>query len=331
MTQDSASVSVSVLLPAYNARTIVGRAIDSVLAQTHPGWELIVVDDASSDGTADAVEARYAGEPRARVIRATSNGGPARARNMALREARGTWVALIDADDAWKPERLEHMLAIAAKGADAVFDNLCGFDAHGGIQTGPVFPALAEDGFGIAELVAPVVAGSELDYGYLKPMMRGAFLREHAITYDESLRSAEDLVFYIEVFLAGAAVLATSEPLYIYTTPRGSKTGLFSDYSHSVPGDAAVVVALERLMARRRVGPAHEARAAIESRMSFLRRIGPVSSFYYARRKRDFASMLRLAATEPAVQVELSRKVGQVLARKVKRWAPPGRARAGEG
>jgi len=102
------SVLVSVILPVYNRAASVGRAIESVLAQTHRDLELIVVDDGSTDGTRAAVE-RYA--PRVQLL-SQSHAGPYAARNLALRHARGELVAFIDSDDAWLPDRLAAQLPL---------------------------------------------------------------------------------------------------------------------------------------------------------------------------------------------------------------------------
>ena len=99
---------VSVILPVYNRAASVGRAIESVLSQTWRDFELIVVDDGSTDGTRAAVE-RYA--PRLRVLEQPHAGAYA-ARNLALRHARGELVAFIDSDDAWLPDRLERQIPL---------------------------------------------------------------------------------------------------------------------------------------------------------------------------------------------------------------------------
>lgn len=98
---------VSVIIPAYNAGRIVGRAIESALAQTAPPFEIIVVDDGSSDDTA-AVAEKYAG--KVRVLR-QANAGPAAARNRGARAAAGEWLGFLDSDDAWFPTKLERQLA----------------------------------------------------------------------------------------------------------------------------------------------------------------------------------------------------------------------------
>src|SRR5687767_11564824 len=96
-------VSVSVIIPAYNAALWVGRAIESALRQTVPPAEILVVDDGSSDDTAKTVEP-YA--PLVRLIR-RDNGGPAAARNTGAKASLGGWLALLDSDDAWLPTKLE--------------------------------------------------------------------------------------------------------------------------------------------------------------------------------------------------------------------------------
>ena len=98
---------VSVIIPAYNVGRIVGRAIESALAQTAPPLEIIVVDDGSSDDTG-AVAEQYGA--KVRVLR-QANAGPAAARNRGARAAAGDWLAFLDSDDAWLPTKLERQLA----------------------------------------------------------------------------------------------------------------------------------------------------------------------------------------------------------------------------
>jgi glycosyltransferase involved in cell wall biosynthesis len=104
---------VSVVIPSYNRAHCVCRAVDSVLGQTHPHVEAIVVDDGSKDGTDELVRRTYAGDPRVRVIR-KPNGGVSSARNEGMRAARGEFVALLDSDDAYLPWKLEVQLACLA-------------------------------------------------------------------------------------------------------------------------------------------------------------------------------------------------------------------------
>lgn len=98
---------VSVIVGVYNKERFVGECLRSVLAQTYANWELIVVDDASTDGSLGEVERAVGHDPRVRIIRRERNSGhPGVARNEALRSARGKYVAFLDADDLWKPGKL---------------------------------------------------------------------------------------------------------------------------------------------------------------------------------------------------------------------------------
>jgi glycosyltransferase involved in cell wall biosynthesis len=100
---------VSVVIPTYNRAHLVGRAIRSVLGQTFSDFELIVVDDGSTDNTVEVV--RGFQDPRIRLVRLAKNCGGSRARNEGIRVARGEWVAFLDDDDEWLPRKLELQVA----------------------------------------------------------------------------------------------------------------------------------------------------------------------------------------------------------------------------
>ena len=101
---------VSIITPCYNGERYIAETIESVLGQTYANWEMLIVDDGSSDGTYD-LAARYAErDDRVRLIR-QANAGTAAARNRAMREAQGRYIALLDADDLWDRDFLERQLA----------------------------------------------------------------------------------------------------------------------------------------------------------------------------------------------------------------------------
>lgn len=113
----------SVIIPLYQKAPYIERCLDSVAAQTLADYEVIVVDDGSTDGGGDLVRARH--DPRLRVIR-QENAGEGAARNRGIAEATGAWVALLDADDEWRPSFLEATLEVAVTNQDlvAVFANI---------------------------------------------------------------------------------------------------------------------------------------------------------------------------------------------------------------
>ncbi|HWI27298.1 MAG TPA: glycosyltransferase family 2 protein [Stellaceae bacterium] len=108
----SSGTAVSVIIPAFNRRHEISRAIQSALGQTRAPDEVIVIDDASTDGTADVVSAL--GESRVRVLRRPRNWGAAAARNVGIEAAQSDWIAFLDSDDEWDPRKLELQLAALA-------------------------------------------------------------------------------------------------------------------------------------------------------------------------------------------------------------------------
>lgn len=103
---------VSIIVPVYNVEKMIQETMDSVLAQTYPHWELLLVEDCSKDNSAGVIMDYMAekGDNRIRLIRQPSNQGAARARNRGLNEARGRYISYLDADDLWMPEKLERQL-----------------------------------------------------------------------------------------------------------------------------------------------------------------------------------------------------------------------------
>ena len=106
-TGTTTSPLVSVIVGVYNKERFIGECLRSVLSQTYTNWELIVVDDASTDNSLAEAEHAIAGDSRARIVRRKTNSGlPAVARNEGIRVAQGKYVAFLDADDLWKTEKL---------------------------------------------------------------------------------------------------------------------------------------------------------------------------------------------------------------------------------
>lgn len=96
---------VSVVMPAYNSGRFITEAISSVLAQTYSNWELLIVDDASTDATAELLQ-NFRQDDRIKIFRFSENKGTQFSRNKAIEEASGDFIAFLDADDLWKPEKL---------------------------------------------------------------------------------------------------------------------------------------------------------------------------------------------------------------------------------
>ena len=102
---------VSVIMPSYNAAGLIKRTIESVVAQSYKNWELLVIDDCSSDNTRDVVTMLARSDSRIRLVSLSkNNGAPAAPRNIGIRKAKGEWIAFLDADDIWHPRKLSLQL-----------------------------------------------------------------------------------------------------------------------------------------------------------------------------------------------------------------------------
>ena len=98
---------VSIVVPCYNVSKYIGAAIDSVLAQTYSNWELLITDDASTDDTVDIVSEYVERDHRIHLYRLEENCGAGMARNNSVAYAQGRYIAFLDADDWWYPNKLE--------------------------------------------------------------------------------------------------------------------------------------------------------------------------------------------------------------------------------
>jgi glycosyltransferase involved in cell wall biosynthesis len=101
---------VSIIMPAYNAASTIAESILSVLSQTYINWELLIVDDCSSDNTAELARHYQEIDSRIHFFQTPDNSGVAKARNMAIHEAGGRFISFLDSDDIWYPEKLSHQV-----------------------------------------------------------------------------------------------------------------------------------------------------------------------------------------------------------------------------
>ena len=111
---------VSVVMPAYNCEKYIGQAADSVIAQSYPNWELLILDDCSSDSTLQLAEALSEKDKRIRVFHNETNLGAGNTRNRGAALAEGDWIAFLDSDDMWAADKLEKQLELVAQEDKAV-------------------------------------------------------------------------------------------------------------------------------------------------------------------------------------------------------------------
>lgn len=209
---------VTVIMPSYQAERYIADAIRSVLTQTLSDLELIVVDDASLDDSCRIADELARTDPRVRVERLARNSGPAAARNAAIALARGRWIALLDSDDLYHPDRLRRLVLHAeAAGADLIADDLLPFGANGGTDAFLSGPFARPRSISLGDyLRATGRWRSQGDLGYLKPIFRAETLRRTGIGYDERLHIGEDDDLIVRLLMAGAQYRLLPVPTYLY-------------------------------------------------------------------------------------------------------------------
>lgn len=184
--------TITVVIPCYNGSAFLREALDSVLAQTHAPLEVIVVDDGSTDDSADVAEACG---PPVRVIR-QENQGESVARNRGIDEARGDWIALLDADDLWKPEKLERQLEAAKPDVVAVHTNWHVFGTREFVYDVSTIPE--DRRYSVEQLCT-----STNPFHISSLMVR----RELPVRFPQWTSYGEDMVYYLELALAGRIML----------------------------------------------------------------------------------------------------------------------------
>ncbi|WP_171179585.1 glycosyltransferase family 2 protein [Ruegeria sp. HKCCD8929] len=237
------SACVTVIIAAFNAQTTLSRAIRSALVQPETA-EVIVVDDASGDDTCAVARDEVERDPRVRLIRQETNQGPAAARNRALDAATSEFVAVLDSDDVFLPQRLE--LLLSCPSIDMVADNIA-FVTQEHLATAvgldwsaiaPDFTPLGTTEFVLGNLRKQGVSRGEL--GFLKPVLSRAFLEKHKLRYDPALRLGEDYDLYVRMLLAGARMCLTRRPGYAAVVRSDSLSA-----RHGAGALAALQAALE--------------------------------------------------------------------------------------
>jgi len=200
---------VTVVIPAYNAVATISDAIDSVLAQTLQDFEIIVSDDGSRDGTAAQVS-RYRGDSRIRYIR-HENRGASHAKNIACRQARGEYLAFLDADDAFDPTALEKMVR-QVQTTDAAW---CIVDVVKKIRNQSVIRATK---FPTGDLLLSILSS---DFITRSPFY---VTREFLAIglFDEELAVREDWDVNIRMIHSRKPFAYVNEPLYVYSTTEDS-------------------------------------------------------------------------------------------------------------
>ncbi|WP_346075860.1 MULTISPECIES: glycosyltransferase family 2 protein [Actinomycetes] len=203
---------VSVVMPVYNSAATLGAAVRSVLTQTHSDLELLVTDDQSSDGSMDLLREFAEQDERVLPEPAPERGGAGRARNLAIQRARGDYIAFLDSDDMWLPEKTEKQLAFAADGdAPLTFTSYYKMDAD--------YDGESTDWVPNGRVIR---AREHVDY---RAMLRRDYIGALTAMYDRNvlgmrlmpeMRKRQDYALWLSIMRHGADARGLAEPLAVY-------------------------------------------------------------------------------------------------------------------
>ena len=211
---------VSIIVPVYNAERLIGRCVESVLAQDFRDFELILVDDGSTDGSGALLDAYAEADARVRVFH-RENAGVSNTRNFALSIAGGQYIQFSDADDWMVPEATGALVRAAEQsGAGLVIADFYRVIGNRTAQKG----SIEEDGLISRLRFAEFMTHSPADYYYgalWNKLYRRQILEAHAISMDERLQWAEDFIFNMEYILHIESVYVLRVPLYYYVKTEG--------------------------------------------------------------------------------------------------------------
>lgn len=226
----SGSPRVSVLMPAYNAERYIAEAIHSLQGQTMQDWELIVVDDCSTDGTAQQLRRLAEEDSRIRPVFNAENRGAAGSRNLALAMHRGEYIALLDADDVWRADKLARQLETAEKtGAEIVY---CSYALIGAAGEKNGKPFVVRESTDFEKMLRRNEIGAST-----------VLVRETAMRPFDTRFYHEDYALWLALLQSGCRAVGVTEVLVDYRILPGSRSNnkwksaqhryeIYRDYLH---------------------------------------------------------------------------------------------------
>lgn len=203
---------VSVIMPAYNAEEYISEAVQSVMAQTYTNWELLILDDCSTDSTADKARCFSDLDPRITLYSNPKNIGVALTRNKGMALAKGSWVALLDSDDIWHKDKLEKQLVTAENtGADIIYCSYSLMDKNGEHLSDFIVPERTS----YYDMLRKNVIGCSTVF------MRSPILIHHHFSTEHY---HEDYVLWLELLKSGYIAAASTDVLVDYRIVDGSRS-----------------------------------------------------------------------------------------------------------
>ncbi|RLC39557.1 MAG: hypothetical protein DRH33_02555 [Candidatus Nealsonbacteria bacterium] len=218
------SFLISVIIPSYNSGKYLNEAIESVVNQTYKNLEIIIINDGSSDDTEEIAKKWQQKDERVRYINHKINRGPAAARNTGIKNAQGEYVAFLDADDVWLPQKIEIQIKkIKELGADLVFSNWYVWEPEKKIKIRAFESNPVENNR--KNLLSFLV---KKNFGNSSTALIKRLVLEEVGLFDESLRFSEDYDLWLRFLLKGMRIAFINEPLiYCRKHPKQASRNIY--------------------------------------------------------------------------------------------------------
>lgn len=203
---------ISIIMPVYNVEKYIGKCLDSILAQTYPNIEIILVDDASTDDSGRICDSYAAGDCRIQVIHFPENRGPSAARNEGVCQGKGEFISFVDSDDSVEPDLLEKLYqSLKESGADM---SACGADGIR-LKSGPAAV------YSQREAICCLARGIPFNHVPWGKLYRAGLLKQ--CPFKEDIFYSEDLLLLYEILTRAKRVSYLPDILYHYTHREGSQ------------------------------------------------------------------------------------------------------------
>jgi succinoglycan biosynthesis protein ExoO len=309
-------------MPVYNGARTLREAVDSILSQTYRDFELIICNDASIDTTSNVLKSIT--DDRVYIIQNEINLGPGPSRDRAIEIARGQWIAFIDADDTWVPERLETLLIVADSKQNAmIFDDImeCHDTPLGMIPWRALRGeyAFSENSLNVIEVpLESYICSKRL---LIKPFLPTAFIEKNHIRHNsrpDSKEPVEDSEFFLKLMFLGLRLIYVPKAMYYYRITPGSAIS-------QIKRITIMREIFEDIADKSNYEP--KIQDALRKKIIMLKRDEQYMPFILSLKRKELITAFQLAFRSPWITIDFFRRLGHSLDYQVHRIWHGGRSR----
>jgi succinoglycan biosynthesis protein ExoO len=322
---------VSVVIPTYNSEKYIAQALESIFNQSYRNLEVILIDDASQDSTVEI--ANRFDDRRLKIFSHPQNRGVSYGRNFGIKQAQGKWIALLDSDDWYAPERLEKLITLGeARDVDLIADDLWLINEE---QTQhwstllrecpkmefPVIALIDAVNFVVSDRLDLINAERTWSLSYTKPIIRREFLLKHQIWYDENLNVGEDFSLYLECLRHQGRFYLVNQPYYYYRT-RTTSLSIRKPTEYLAESCAITQSFIDREVSSLSCDDFSLLKALLENLLRFQKRLAFYQLLENLQEQKVYSAIAHLIAN-PYVAFDLVRKSRMLLEKKLQEVLSP--------